>query len=89
MNRPAQLGEVLAGQFVFHFIRGELDQAEHHAEEKRHLGEARNDAMWKGFGLNRSGTACVWLGKFSDARAYLERYLSLWDPMYRAFVASA
>jgi predicted ATPase len=50
----------------------------------RHLGEARNDAMWKCFGLNRGGTACVWLGKFIDARAYLERYLSLWDPMYRA-----
>jgi predicted ATPase len=33
--------------------------------------------------LNRSGTACVWLGKFIDARAYLEGYLSLWDPIYR------
>ena len=83
MNRPAQLGEVLAGQFDFRLIRGELDQAEHHAEEMRHLGEARNDAMWKCFGLNRSGTACVWLGKFIDARAYFEKYLSLWDPTYR------
>jgi hypothetical protein len=50
----------------------------------RQLGEARNDAMWKCFGLNRSGTTCVFLGKFIDARAYFEKYLSLWDPMYRA-----
>jgi len=85
MNRSAQLGEVLVGQFVFHFIRGELDQAEHHAEEMRHLGEARNDAMWKCFGLNRSGTACVWLGKFSDAR----EISFLMGPNVSGFVASA
>jgi predicted ATPase len=84
MNRPAQLGEVLVGQFVFRLIRGELDQAEHHAEVMRQLGEARNDAMWKCIGSNRSGTACVWLGKFIDARTYFEKYLSFWDPMYRA-----
>jgi predicted ATPase len=87
-NRPAQLGQVLAGQFVFRLVRGELDQAEHHAEEIRHLGEARNDVMWKCFGSVRSGTACAWLGKFIDARAYFENYLSLWNPMYRAFLAS-
>jgi hypothetical protein len=50
----------------------------------RHLGEARNDAMWKCFGLNRSGTACAYLGKLIDARFYFEKYLSLWDPKYRA-----
>jgi tetratricopeptide (TPR) repeat protein len=44
--------------------------------------------MWKCFGSERSGTACVWLGKFSDARAYFENYLSLWNPMYRGFWAS-
>ena len=87
-NRPAQLGQVLVGQFVFRLVRGELDKAEHHAEEIRRLGEARNDVMWKCFGSERSGTACVWLGKFIDARAYFENYLSLWDPMYRAFWAS-
>jgi predicted ATPase len=84
MNRPAQLGEVLVGQFVLRLIRGDLGLAELHAEEMRQLGEAQNDAMWKCLGLNRSGTACVWLGKFIDARTYFQKYLSLWDPMYRA-----
>ena len=51
-------------------------------------GKAQNDAVWKCFGLERSGTACIWLGKFIEARAYFENYLSLWNPSYRAFWAS-
>jgi hypothetical protein len=38
--------------------------------------------------LERSGTACTWLGKFIEARAHFENYLSLWNPSYRAFWAS-
>jgi hypothetical protein len=65
-----------------------LDQAEHHAEELRHLGEARNDAFWKHAGLSVSGHACCYLGKFLDARAYYENALLLWSPMYRAVSAA-
>jgi predicted ATPase len=36
LSRPEQLGPVLAGLSVFRLVRGELDQAEHHAEEIRH-----------------------------------------------------
>ena len=50
LNRPAQLGQVLWGQWVFCHVRAELDQAEHHSEEIRHLGEAQNDVMWTCFG---------------------------------------
>jgi class 3 adenylate cyclase len=53
LNRPQQLGQVLVGQFVFRLVRAELDQAEHHAEE---LGQL-NDAVWKCFSSERSGTA--------------------------------
>ena len=88
LNRPQQLGRVLGGQFLFRLVRGELDQAEHYADELRHLGEERNDEVWKCFGLARSGTACSWLGKFIEARTYFESYLSLWDPMYRTFWSS-
>jgi predicted ATPase len=63
LDRPAQLGLVLYGQFLFRIVRGELEQAEHHAEEMRHLGEARNDAMWKCFGSQLSGNICFYLGK--------------------------
>jgi class 3 adenylate cyclase/predicted ATPase len=85
LNRPWQLGPVLVGQWVFRLGRGELEQAEHHAEEMRDLGKARNEAMWIFYGSEVSGVTCSFLGKFIDARAYLENALSLWDPMYRAF----
>jgi class 3 adenylate cyclase/tetratricopeptide (TPR) repeat protein len=85
LNRPAQLGPVLAGQFAFRLVRGELEQAGHHAEEIRQLGEARNDVMWKCFSSIPSGVTAFFLGKFIDARAYYENGLSLWDPMYRLF----
>jgi class 3 adenylate cyclase/tetratricopeptide (TPR) repeat protein len=89
LNRPVQLGLVLYGQFLFRIVRGELEQAEHHAEEMRHLGETRNDAMWKCFGSQLSGNICFYLGKFTDVRAYLENALSLWDPTHRAFAPTA
>jgi tetratricopeptide (TPR) repeat protein len=89
LDRPAQLGLVLYGQFLFRIVRGELQQAEHHAKEMRHLGETRNDVMWKCFGSQLSGNICFYLGKFTDVRAYLENALSLWDPTHRAFAPTA
>src|SRR5262249_41034335 len=64
---------------------GDLIQAEHHAEEVRHFAEGRNDAAWQCFGLTVSGDVCLWLGKFVEARTYLESARSLWNPTYRAF----
>jgi class 3 adenylate cyclase/tetratricopeptide (TPR) repeat protein len=84
LDRPAQLGPIMYGQWVFHSVRGDLVQAEHHAKEVREFGEARNDAAWRCFGLTASGDVCLWLGKFTDARAYLESALSVWNPGYRA-----
>jgi len=89
LDRPAQLGPVLYGQYLFRIVRGELEQAEHHAEELRHLHEARNDVMWKCFGAQISGNICFYLGKISDVRAYHESAFSLWDPMHRAFALTA
>ena len=56
LNRPAQLGQVLWGQWVFCHVRAELEQAEDYSEEMRHLGDAQNDVMWKCFGSAYSGT---------------------------------
>jgi hypothetical protein len=89
LNRPAQLGRVLVGQWHFRLVRGELEQAKHHAEEIRHLGEALNDVMWTCFGSTYSGATHFFLGRFTDARAYEESALSLWDPTYRAFATAA
>ena len=58
LDRPAQLGLVLYGQFLFRIVRGELEQAEHHAEDMRRLGERRNDVMWQCFGSQLSGNIC-------------------------------
>jgi class 3 adenylate cyclase/tetratricopeptide (TPR) repeat protein len=88
LNWPPQFGSVLRGEFVFRLVRGELAQAEHHADEIRQLGETRNDVMWKCFGSMFSGNICCWLGKFGDARAHYEKALSLWNPAYAAYAAT-
>jgi predicted ATPase len=79
-----QLASVMCGQWVFRSVRAELIQAERHTEEVRHLVEGGNDVAWKCFARIISGDVSLWLGKFIDARAYLESALSLWDPSYRA-----
>ena len=84
LDRPQQLGSVICGQWVFRSVRAELTQAERHTEEVRHFAESRNDAAWKCFGLIVSGDVSLWLGKFVDARAFLEGALSFWDPSHRA-----
>src|SRR5262245_18204144 len=81
------LGPILTGQWQHHMIRGELEQAEHHAEEMRHLGKAQGNVTWKCFGLILSGVTYVWLGKFNNGREYLKNALPCWDPMFRAFWA--
>jgi class 3 adenylate cyclase/predicted ATPase len=88
LSRSAQLGSVLRGQFVYCLVRGELEQAQHLADELRHLGEAKNEVMWKCFGLMYQGNASCWLGKFTEARTCYENALSLWDPKYAAFAAT-
>lgn len=89
LDRPAQLGLVLYGQYLFRIVRGELEQAEHHADELRQLGEAHDDPMWKCFGAQLSGNICFYLGKLTDVRAYLQDALSLWEPSHRAFAPTA
>jgi class 3 adenylate cyclase/tetratricopeptide (TPR) repeat protein len=87
LDRPPRL-EVLIGQFEFRIGRGELQQAEHHAEGMCRVGEARNDLRWNAAGLACSGFISFLRGRFTDARAYYESAIGLWDPMYRPSVAS-
>jgi tetratricopeptide (TPR) repeat protein len=88
LNQSAKLGSVLRGQFVYCLVRGELEQAQNLADELRDLGDAKNDVMWKCFGSMYQGNVACWLGKFTEARAYYENALSLWDPKYGAFAAT-
>jgi predicted ATPase len=87
LNRPPSR-EVLIGQFVFGVGRGELQQAERHADAIRRVGEARNEKRWKAAGLACSGFISFLRGRFTDARAYYENVLGLWNPMYRPSVVS-
>jgi predicted ATPase len=84
LDQPPQLLPILIGQCVYRAVRGELEQAEGHAQEWRHLGEARSDVTWKCFGSFVSGVTCFYLGKFIDGRVHLENGLSHWDPTFRA-----
>jgi hypothetical protein len=49
LERASQLGPILTGQWLFCLVRGELEEAENHAEELRHLGKALNDLRWTFF----------------------------------------
>jgi predicted ATPase len=84
LDRPRQLLPILVGQWLYRMVRGEAEQGEGHAQEVRHLGEARSDVTWKCFGSFVSGNTCFWLGKFIDGRVHLENGLSHWDPTFRA-----
>ncbi len=88
LNRPAELAPVLHGQFVYRFVRAELDRAEHHAHEMLHLGDTLNDVRWRHAGLYLSGVLYSVMGKFTKACVYSEDALSLWNPDFRTFADS-
>ena len=88
LGGPPQLGPVLWGQFVYRFVRAELDQAEVLAADLRTQGQIRNDPRWMHAGWHASGVVCSVTGRFIDACTYCENDISIWDPEFRAWVPS-
>jgi len=88
LKRPPKLA-TLVGQVTFRLVRGELPQAEQHAEEIRQLGQATSDGRSRFIGSLLSGSVCWWLGKFGEARAHLENCVASWEPRYHAPTSSA
>jgi class 3 adenylate cyclase/tetratricopeptide (TPR) repeat protein len=87
-NQSQQLiGPILRGQYTFRLLRGDLQQAAHHAEEISHLGHVWDEPMWKCIGSVQSGNVCVWLGRFIDGHNRYQEALSLWDPKFRVATA--
>jgi predicted ATPase len=84
LERLSQLGPILTGQWLFRFVRGELEQADKHVEEIRELGEALNDSRCAFFSSTLGGVTRFSLGKFVDARIQFDHALSLWDPAHIA-----
>jgi class 3 adenylate cyclase/predicted ATPase len=82
LNRPPKL-DVLAGQFAYRLVRGELDEAELHAEEMRHVGDLPNNTRREFASSISGGHTCFLRGKFSEAQARYNNALSLWDPIFR------
>jgi tetratricopeptide (TPR) repeat protein len=80
LDKPQELGPILYGQFVFRCVRGELDEAEHHANDIRRFAETRQNAKWRQIGAACSGLICTSLGKFAAARINYENALSLGQP---------
>jgi class 3 adenylate cyclase/predicted ATPase len=88
LGEPVQLGQILYGQLVYHVIRGELVQAERQAGEYRRLAQVHKDQNWQHASSHLSGALSCVRGKFTEACAYFENAVSLWDPAVRAFVPS-
>jgi tetratricopeptide (TPR) repeat protein len=84
LDRLPQMARAVGGQFAFRLVRGELEQAEAHADEMRRLGEASGSAKWKASGSAASGCVSFYLGKFEESRRHYQDWRSLWDPAYRA-----
>ena len=80
LDKPQELGPILYGHFVFRCVRGELDQAEHYADDIRQFGETRKDKKWRQIGAACSGLICTSLGEFAAARMNYENALSLGQP---------
>jgi class 3 adenylate cyclase/predicted ATPase len=86
LNRPPKL-DVLAGQFAYRLVRGELDEAELHAEEIRHVGDVPNNKKREFASSILNGHTCFLRGKFTEARTRYNNALSLWDPIFRGLSA--
>ncbi|QQN63449.1 AAA family ATPase [Bradyrhizobium diazoefficiens] len=80
---PLQLWSVLIGQFVFRFVRAELEQAEQIAYEIRRVAEMQDQPLPRVGGLTTCGNVYCWQGRFTDARPLHEQALALWDSSFR------
>jgi class 3 adenylate cyclase/predicted ATPase len=80
LDKPKQLGRILYGQFVFRCVRGELDQAEVHAQDIQRFADTHKEVRWKQIGAACRGLISTSRGKFVDARAYYESALSFGQP---------
>jgi TOMM system kinase/cyclase fusion protein len=65
---------------AFHQMRGDVRESLALGERYRALAERADDAGQQVLALNLLGRSLVIMGRFGEARAHLERALSLYDP---------
>jgi class 3 adenylate cyclase/tetratricopeptide (TPR) repeat protein len=83
LNRPRVLLFAMWGQFMDHWARADLKQAQQLAGELRELGDRADDILMRVLGCAAGGLACFHLGEFSAGRTYQEEALVLYDPADR------
>jgi class 3 adenylate cyclase/predicted ATPase len=75
-----QLFHVLAGMFVHHHVRAEVDREQGAARELLRLAEEQGDVAGQVMAHRALGDSLLNLGRFSSAHTHLERALSLFGP---------
>ena len=60
-----------------------MERAQELAADIRQLGERQNDIVARVAACRASGSICLYIGDYAGARQYLERGLSLYDPIQR------
>ena len=99
LGQPPQLFRVLYGQYVFHLVRAELDQALAAAKELLCAAQDQDQTAPLVMGHRAVGIASFHRGELAPARVHLEQACALYDaPQHRSlaflyvfdpFVASA
>lgn len=89
VGETSQLLPVLFGRYTFHLLRAELEEALVIAEEILALGRNQGEPTALLLGHRAMGTASLWLGRFTQARAHFDSMLGLYRPMKRGTEASA
>jgi predicted ATPase len=75
-----RLFRVLAGMFVHHHVRAEVDREQEAARELLRLAEEQGDVAGQVMAHRALGDSLLNIGCFSSARTHLERALSLFGP---------
>jgi len=81
MGDAPQVFPTLAGLWVFHLVRAELDTARELAEQLLLLAERRRDASLFPHSHHAMGATLHYQGELASARAHLDRAVSLYDPV--------
>ena len=88
IGTPTQLGQVLSGLSIMHYVKGEHHLAYDHAARVLEIGQQSDDQLLITLGHWCLGFTLFALGKFVQARDHLEQVVSFYQPQkhHRSFV---
>jgi predicted ATPase len=86
LGSPSEFRQIPYGQSEYHINRGELDLAQHLAEDLLRLSLERSDTSGLILGHYASGLNLLLAGKFSHSRSHMGKGLALYDPSAHRFL---